>query len=453
MDIHDAVQKGFDDLVAFANEPQGDDVTTSGTHNVSNSWEKLEEKYGVTIYKKNDGMAIKCCKGVGVIENVTPKMVFETINDAERAKEWDKMLVESRVVKMLNDKIGIVYVSTRGQFPIAPRDFCLAVSHRIESDGTYLQLSRSIEDPSVPLISGKVRAELLTSGFIIKPLVQVNGVTKYSCKVTYVVQFDPKGLIPSFLANKVAEYQPLRIAKIRSIMKRMNANIPMEISLENSVKEGKQEETQIISNSMESQFTSPERISNNHFVHTIQESDQSDSENDKFEDPINDFSNIGDDMKACLSTIQNEVTSLQSNLQKAQGQIYLMENSIAESGKVVGLDNLSKRANSSSLLPVYLSRLKQMIEQQNLDINVQRKREELNQKRLENITLRLDFLEKSTSARLYLANWKGKLIFLFTVFVWPLVTFKVWIFFRKRLSFRKLVEKLSFFLGSFFLDY
>lgn len=43
-------------------------------------------------------------------------------------------------------------------------------------------------DPSVPLVPGKVRAELLTSGFIIKPIVQVNGVTKYSCKVTYVVQ-------------------------------------------------------------------------------------------------------------------------------------------------------------------------------------------------------------------------------------------------------------------------
>lgn len=34
-------------------------------------------------------------------------------------------------------------------------------------------------------------------------------------------------------------------------------------------------------------------------------------------------------MKACLSTIQNEVSSLQTNLQRAQAQIYLMQSSIA----------------------------------------------------------------------------------------------------------------------------
>jgi len=413
-------------------------------------------------------MAIKCCKGVGIIENVTPKMVFDTINDAERAKEWDKMLIESRVVKKLpDDKIAIVYVSTRGQFPIAPRDFCLAVSHRIESDGTYLQLSRSVEDISVPLISGKVRAELLNSGFIIKPIVQVNGVTKYSCKVTYVVQFDPKGLIPSYIANKVAEYQPLRIAKIRSILKRMNATIPMDIplSIEHSVKEGKQEEkSQTLSMKQESSEPQYQLLGgslslqnqsvddpNSKPISKEESNQNSDSENEKFEDPINDFSNVGDDMKACLSTIQNEVTTLQSNLQRAQGQIYLLESSIAESGKVVGFDGTAKRANSSSLLPVYLSRLKQMIEQQNLNINVHKKREELNQKRLENITLRLDFLERSTSARLYLANWKGKLIFLFAAFMWPLVTLRLWIFIRRRAAFPKVFETLLSFLG-FFLD-
>lgn len=46
----------------------------------------------------------------------------------------------------------------------------------------------------------------------------------------------------------IAEYQPLRIAKIRSIMKRMNASIPIEVVPPVvEVKEGKQEEGEVIS--------------------------------------------------------------------------------------------------------------------------------------------------------------------------------------------------------------
>ena len=51
---------------------------------------------------------------------------------------------------------------------------------------------RSVTDDNVPPISTFVRAELLTSGFIIKPY-KVNGSKTLWSLVTYVVQFDPKG--------------------------------------------------------------------------------------------------------------------------------------------------------------------------------------------------------------------------------------------------------------------
>lgn len=65
------------------------------------------------------------------------------------------------------------------------------------------------------------------------------------------------------------------------------------------------------------------------------------------------------------------------------------------------------------------------------------------------MALRLDFLEQSTSARIYLANWRGKLIFLCALFVWPLISFKIWNFIRKRTLIQKLIENLFKYLPLF----
>jgi hypothetical protein len=78
---------------------------------------------------------------------------------------------------------------------------------KIEEDGTYIQCTHSVTDKDVPEVRGKVtvclrsavknykiRGELLTSGFVIKPI-KVNGYKDYCSLVTYVVQFDPKGLL------------------------------------------------------------------------------------------------------------------------------------------------------------------------------------------------------------------------------------------------------------------
>ena len=141
------------------------------------------------------------------------------------------MLVEARIVKQIDERTKIVYVLTKGNFPVAPRDFCLIVASRIGMDGNYYQITRSVVHPEVPEVNGIVRAEMLTSGFAIRPCVSNNGLmimedfdsstVKFdSSFVTYVIQFDPKGWIPTFIANKVAEYQPLRISTIRNILQR-----------------------------------------------------------------------------------------------------------------------------------------------------------------------------------------------------------------------------------------
>jgi hypothetical protein len=120
-------------------------------------------------------------------------------------------------VKQIDDFTNVVYMAFKGKFPVAPRDFCLACSYKKDADGKYVQIVRSVYDEEVPVVPGFVRAKLLTSGFIITPY-RVTGRDKLMSLVTYIVQFDPKGWLPTFVANKLAEYHPLSIARIRSFL-------------------------------------------------------------------------------------------------------------------------------------------------------------------------------------------------------------------------------------------
>jgi hypothetical protein len=75
--------------------------------------------------------------------------------------------------------------------------------------------SQSIKHEKTPEISGFVRGELLTSGYIIEP---VDGTQQKESKVTYIVQLDPKGWLPTSVVNSVAVDQPKTLASLRNFI-------------------------------------------------------------------------------------------------------------------------------------------------------------------------------------------------------------------------------------------
>lgn len=194
--------------------------------------------YGLHGHSKDSRKEFHKVRGQGIV-HAMPETTFNCISDLDMYALWDGFSNEQQVIAeypMGNEEglMRILYIRFNGIFPVASRDICVCTIKRrlnarnFKSKGiikgrnstessapdseAFLLVAFSIDHPSCPPSPGFVRAELRSSGFIIRPL------SNSSCStVTYIIQFNAKGWLPTALSSMVSEYQPLRIAKIRDI--------------------------------------------------------------------------------------------------------------------------------------------------------------------------------------------------------------------------------------------
>lgn len=188
-------------------------------------------------------------RGQGIV-HAPPEIAFNCISDLDMLATWDGFSSEQQLIAeySLGEKglIRILYIRFNGIFPVSSRDICVCTIKRpmmpkktqkksytynsasprngspandASDPEFYVLTAFSVDHPSCPPSPGYVRAELRASGFIIRP--HVNS----SCSsITYILQFNAKGWVPTALSSMVSEYQPLRIAKIRDIVRTYQTN-------------------------------------------------------------------------------------------------------------------------------------------------------------------------------------------------------------------------------------
>lgn len=178
-------------------------------------WKRiLKHKSGVVVYSRQGGYEnnkLPIFMGQHQMEGFPPQSVFSVIG---MRRLWDELYEEGNLVENLDETTSLTYMVMQGMAGSKTRDFSLVEKIDCSPDGTIFFVSTSVDTPKIPPCVGKVRANVKLNGWILNPVSENPPVTK----VTYVLQSDVRGWIPSVFAKKYLSRRPLVLHTIKSYL-------------------------------------------------------------------------------------------------------------------------------------------------------------------------------------------------------------------------------------------
>jgi len=178
-------------------------------------WILAKEENDVRIeYKALPQEDIYCCRGAGIIR-ASAEVVRLHLVQIDLRQFWDPMFEGGHYKLEVCENIRVVYYSFKAPWPVTSRDFFVVAGEKITDDGVVVSAVNSVVRADCPEREGYVRGKLKTSGFIVKPLDNDDDGTP-RCMVTYLVQCNPMGWIPTLVVNTVNVEQGMCIHAIRN---------------------------------------------------------------------------------------------------------------------------------------------------------------------------------------------------------------------------------------------
>lgn len=167
-------------------------------------WNFTQEKDGVKLYNKTvDSSPVAIVRGDTSIigHEFTPQQIASVATLPGSRKIWDDKFDSSDIKQMYSRLESLFWAKVKTPWPISPRDMCSTSLRDISEDECYVVMT-SVEDPSIPVVSGCVRANLIISGWkIVK--------TDTGVDLTYITQIDLAGSIPTAFLKSVQQQVPL----------------------------------------------------------------------------------------------------------------------------------------------------------------------------------------------------------------------------------------------------
>eukprot|EP01089_Gocevia_fonbrunei_P018888 TRINITY_DN64_c0_g1_i1.p1 TRINITY_DN64_c0_g1~~TRINITY_DN64_c0_g1_i1.p1 ORF type:complete len:357 (-),score=101.81 TRINITY_DN64_c0_g1_i1:41-1111(-) len=181
-------------------------------------WTANGETNGIKIsYKDLPDSPIRCFKGVGVIK-ATAEVLRLHLVQIDLRQFWDPMFLGGAYKLQITKDYRVVYYSFSAPWPVTSRDFVTVAGEFMEEDGSVVSAVNSIQRDDMPDKEGFVRGHLSPTGFVVKPLANAEDGTP-RCEVTYIIQIDPSGWIPTWVVNLVNADQPNCINKLEDIVR------------------------------------------------------------------------------------------------------------------------------------------------------------------------------------------------------------------------------------------
>ncbi|KAI8829444.1 hypothetical protein BJ741DRAFT_622841 [Chytriomyces cf. hyalinus JEL632] len=164
-------------------------------------------------------------RGDGAIQNVTVQEVASVLRGFGARKLWDPRFEQGKHLDTLSDTANLVLSSQRGNLLVRSRDFLTANEYKLSNtaDEAFI-VSTSVVDKLAPpegFWGNYTRADAKAIGWVVKQ----NGP---DVNMTYIVEVDAKGTIPTSLIKLIQVQAPLCIKHVAETISK-NGSLPFII--------------------------------------------------------------------------------------------------------------------------------------------------------------------------------------------------------------------------------
>ncbi|CAG8628524.1 6068_t:CDS:2, partial [Racocetra persica] len=178
-------------------------------------WKKiLMNKRGTIVYNKQGSILDErtpVYMGEHEIVGFTPQAIFAVIG---MRKPWDDWYEGGHLVDNLNDTTSTTYMVMHALAGTKPRDLSLVEKIECTSTGEIYFATASVDNPKVPHISGRIRAEIILNGWVLQTL----STSPPRTKVTYVLQVNVNSWIPGFIVSTYMSRRPLVLCAVEDYL-------------------------------------------------------------------------------------------------------------------------------------------------------------------------------------------------------------------------------------------
>ncbi len=170
---------------------------------IPSSWNFEYEKEGVVVFsKKVEGDSLMAFKGVAIINESILK-VLQVLRNVEDSHLWTPSLRIKEMAEEYDYLNAVTYSITELPWPADPRDSLMHTILKVIPEMKAMNVySTSSELEKYPPVKGIVRAIVHESNFYLYPLGESQTLMDLDALV------DPKGMIPTSLANFVQKKWP-----------------------------------------------------------------------------------------------------------------------------------------------------------------------------------------------------------------------------------------------------
>lgn len=129
--------------------------------------------------------------------DISADTLYDVLHDPLYRKTWDKHMLSSRELGVLNPNNDISYYALHCPPPLKNRDFVLQRSW-LQTAQEYYIINHSVHHRDYPNQKTFIRGISHLTGFLVTPIDQK------SCYLGYVAHSDPGGHLPSWVTNKLS---------------------------------------------------------------------------------------------------------------------------------------------------------------------------------------------------------------------------------------------------------